>query len=225
MQMKSLLVFACIPLAAQQSVSPVGLSEAKDVVPAFSSSGAITLPAVHLQLNIKYPRGKKERGDLTVIYDPQTGHYLWRYSALRSSADNSSFIGDIKASKEAIYTDSAGLVDFVFPQALFVKLYTSMANSLDAAEGLGISEIQRGLASFEGGYHWDYKAIDVRKAITQDFRCLPMHANCQDQLNTIVSIGKQGSNWRLVLRNRWDQEIILDSNFSLLSTQRLTSPQ
>jgi hypothetical protein len=220
-----LLVFACIPLAAQQSASPVALSETKDVVPAFSSSGAITLPAVHLQLDVNYPHGKKERGDLTVVYDSQTGHYLWRYAALRSTADTNSFISDIKSNREAVYVDTNGLADFVFPQALFVKVYTLRADSLDAGEAASVNEIQLGLAGFEGGYHWDYQAIDVRKAITQDFRCVPMHANCQDHLNMIVSVGKQGSNWRLVLRNRWDQEVILDSNFNFVSTQRLSPPQ
>jgi hypothetical protein len=41
----------------------------------------------------------------------------------------------------------------------------------------------------------------------------------------IASIGKQGSNWRLVLRSRWDEEVILDQNFNLVSVQQLTQPK
>jgi hypothetical protein len=46
----------------------VALSDSKDVVPAFDSSGAITLPAARLKLDIAYPHGKKERCELTVVY-------------------------------------------------------------------------------------------------------------------------------------------------------------
>src|SRR5712692_6908792 len=71
----ALFSLVSIPLMAQ--VSPVALSDSKDVVPAFDSSGPITLPAARVKLDIAYPRGKKERCELTVVYDPRTGHYLW----------------------------------------------------------------------------------------------------------------------------------------------------
>ena len=71
------LLFAsvCIPLMAQ--VSSMAFSDSKDVIPAFDSSGAITLPAARLKVDVAYPKGKKERCELTVVYDLKTGHYLW----------------------------------------------------------------------------------------------------------------------------------------------------
>ena len=57
MRMKCvLLAFLTTPLLAQ--VSQVPSSEVKDVVPAFDSAGAITLPAASLKLDILYPNGK-----------------------------------------------------------------------------------------------------------------------------------------------------------------------
>ena len=61
-----LLSLVSIPLMAQ--VSSVAFSDSKDVVPAFDSSGAITLPAARLKVDIAYPHGKKERCELTVVY-------------------------------------------------------------------------------------------------------------------------------------------------------------
>ena len=85
MQINSLLfVLGCIPLAAQQTVSPVAFSESKDAVPAFSSSGAITLPVARLQIDITDPTGKTVLWDLTVGYDPPTSNYFWRYGQLTS---------------------------------------------------------------------------------------------------------------------------------------------
>ncbi len=44
---------------------------------------------------------------------------------------------------------------------------------------------------------------------------------CQFQAKRIVSISRDGENWWLVVENRWEQEIILDSKFNLVSTKRL----
>lgn len=75
MRMISMLfTLLTIPMLAQ--VSPVASSESKDVVPAFDSSGVITLPAARLKVDVTYPHGKKERFELTVVYDPHAGHYL-----------------------------------------------------------------------------------------------------------------------------------------------------
>ena len=122
-----------IPLVAQ--VSPVPFTESKQSVRAFSAAGEITLPAVRLQVDVPNP-AKKERGDLFVIYDPQTGLYAWRYHEIRSPSDS---------------------FDVVEPQ--------------------------------------------------------------------IISVSKKGELWRLVLRNHWDQELILDSKFNHVSTRQLTLPK
>jgi hypothetical protein len=229
-----LFVLACIPLMAQESISRVAFSDSENVVTVFSSSGAIALPAVHLQLDISYPRGRKERRDLSVVYDPQNGHYLWRLASFPAPVETGRFMDGMKSNKEVIYADADGLLDVLFRSDLWVKVYKSRADSLDAAERGALAEIQQGLASIERyqprrgpappTWPWDYKPVDLGRAITSDFRCLPMHANCKDELDTVVSIGKQGGNWRIVLRNRWDQEVILDSKFDLVRTQRLAAP-
>jgi hypothetical protein len=235
--MKLLLSLLSIPLMAQ--VSPVASSESKDVVPAFDSSGAITLPAASLKLDILYPNGKKERCELTVVYDPKTGHYLWHHLPLGNRDDTAVYISGIKTHRIVEYADSSALVDVGFASGPFIKAWQGHAGSLDAAVSASLNEIQHGLATFEGGYHVDYKLVPVGgpvvgfdskvppgfKPIPPDFWCAPLVAWCGNDRNTIASIGKQGSNWRLVLRNRWDEEVILDQNFNLVSAQQLTQPK
>lgn len=146
----------------------------------------------------------------------------------------------IKAHRAAAYADSSGLVDVIFAGAPFVKAWRGHADSLDAAVSASLNEIQQGLAAFEGGgYNMVYKLVPVAgqvvgfdskvppgfKPIPSEFRCEPLQAMCRDDQNTIASISKQGSNWRLVLRNRWDEEVILDQNFNLVSVQQLTLPK
>ena len=79
------------------------------------------------------------------------------------------------------------------------------------------------------GYRTDSKEVSVARAIGREFACefvdgVP-RVNCGFAVKSIVSIRWEDGNWRLVVRNRWDQEIILDSKFNLVSTRRLVDPQ
>jgi hypothetical protein len=224
------LCFVGLSLAAQQSVSLVPSSETKDSVQAFSSSGAMTLPSVHLQLDLTYASGKRERRDLAVVYDPQNGNYSWHVGEGTSPAFTDRFLEGLKSHK--IYADRDGLVDFVSRGYLWIRACTSQADSLEAAQGAAIKEIEHGLASIERGYvpsptgpsdPWPWDSIHVRLPISSEFVCgSPPRADCPSpRLDTIESISKEGGNWHLVLRNYWDQEVILDSAFKLVSTQRL----
>jgi hypothetical protein len=39
----------------------------------------------------------------------------------------------------------------------------------------------------------------------------------------VVSAARDGKNWKLVLRDQWDQEVVLDESYNLVSTRRLDS--
>jgi hypothetical protein len=243
MTMKSLLLsLASIPLMAQ--VSTVAFSNSKDVVPAFDSSGAITLSAARLKVDIAYPHGKRDRNEFTVVYDPKTGHYLWAVTPHNPNNpdDTGLHLNLIKKQRAVVFADPAGLVDFVFAGTIFVKQWQGHADNLDAAVSASINEAQRGLAVAEGaGYHKDYKFVPIAgpvvgfdakapqggfKPFPPGFTCEPNRsAFCPTDNNTIASISRQGTNWRLVLRNRFDVEVILDQNFDLVSVRQLTQPK
>jgi hypothetical protein len=229
-----LVILFTISLVAQ--VAPVTISESRDVVSASSLSGAITLPAVHLELDFSYPHGKKDRRNLSIVYDPQSRHYLWHLSTSPVPVVKGTFLDLTNSQREVLYADSAGLFAFLFSAELWVKVYTLQADSLDAAKSASIAQLQQGLAALEAGYQprtgpsmpawpWDYKPINLGKALPAEFSCSSLRANCQGSLNTIASVGKQGNNWRLVLRNRWEEEVILDQNFNLISEKQLTQPK
>jgi hypothetical protein len=236
-----LLSLVSIPLMAQ--VSSVAFSDSKDVVPAFDSSGAITLPAARLKVDVAYPHGKQDRNELTVVYDPKTGHYLWHVAAHNPNNpdDAGVYLKGIKKQRTVAFADPAGLVDFIFAGTIFVKAWQGRADNLDAAVSASTKEIQQGLAVAEGlGYHRDYKftpvfgpvmGFDAKippdvKPFPDGFTCGPiLSAFCPTDNDTIASISRQGSNWRLVLSNRFDVEVILDQNFDLVSVQQLTQPK
>jgi hypothetical protein len=243
MRTKSLLLsLVSIPLIAQ--VSPVASSETKDVVPAFNSSGAITLPAACLKVDIVYPHGRQDRNEVTVVYDPKTGHYLWHVATHNTNNpdDTGVYLNAIKKQRAQAFADPTGLIDFGFGGTIFVKAWQGQAASLDAAVSASTNEMQQGLAVAEGrGYHTDYKFVPIAGPVIgfaakippginpfpSGFTCEypPLSAYCPTDNNTISSVSKQGANWRLVLTNRFDVEVILDRNFDLVSIQQLTQPK
>jgi hypothetical protein len=173
-----------------------------------------------------------------VLYDPHAGHYLWHHFP-PGPDDTGKYLTAIKAQRDVPFADPAALVDAGLPGVPFVKARQGHANSLDDAVSASLNEIQQGLATFEGGYHMDYKLVPVGgpvvgfdskvppgfAPIPSGFWCEPLQSWCGNERHTITSISKQGSNWRLVLRNNWDEEVILDQNFNLVSVNQLTQPK
>jgi len=235
----AMLALVSLPVAAQ--VSPVAFSESKDTVPAFGPSGPIMLPAARLQIDVTYPHGKKERIETTVLYDPQTGHYLWHLMApVHNVDDTGRYIQAIKSQKSLAFADTSGLMDFIYPSGLFAKAWRGSADSLDDAVSATLTEIQQGVPAHEASlWHMDYKFLPVfglvRNVDAQlpagyepidggAFMCSPLQQFCPPGTTVIASITKQGRNYRLLIRNRFDVEVILDHNLDLVSAKQLTQP-
>jgi hypothetical protein len=215
-------------LLAQQPVSKVAFSASRSSVRAFSQSGESMLPTVRVQLEIQTPDRKIERGNLLVVYDPDSGHYLWRNSVAASPGDTTSLYTELESGRAAVYAGSAGLALFYMPGNLYVQQHTQHADNLDAAEHESILEIER-RALENNLYGSDMKEVTLYSAISRDFACAPFERGREDRtavmcgftVKSIVSVSRDSDNWRLVIRNRWDQEIILNSKFELVSTRRL----
>jgi len=209
----------------------MAFSESTQAIRAFSISGNVTLPVVRVQLDVQYPVRKHERGDLVVVYEPESGHYLWRYTPVAGPSDTTSFLNALRADRLAVYVTPDEMVEFNAGTSLYIKTHRERADNLRAAERASISELDAGLADFEKrGFHTDSKEVQLSKAIGMEFACAlsprePGFSSMCGWGARIVSIGREADKWGLVLRNRWDQEVILDKDFDLVSTRRLPEPE
>lgn len=222
------------PLGAEQSVSPVVNSETTNSISAFSSGGTITLSEVQLQVDLAYVTGKRERRDLAVVYDPQNGYYLWRLAEGTAPAYTDRFHEAL--THHRLYADASGLFDFASRGYLWIKVSRLRAKGLAAAERAVLGEIEHGLASIERGYvpsptgpsdPWPWDCVHVSLPISSEFVCgSPARADCPSpRADEIELISRESSGWRVILRNHWDQEVILDSALNLVSTRQLAPPR
>lgn len=222
----------CVPFAGAQTVlTRVPLSETREVVPAFSASGEITLPAAHLQLEFAYANGRKERRELLVVHDAREGHYLWDLEIFPSPSKLGRFATSLKNRHSMIYAGAAGIFEILPGERLHVRAYKDRADNLAAAVGAAIGEIQHGLPKLApgvpatSGWPWEYEAIEL--ALDTEFTCLAMTSYCPDRVpTTITSFGTEANNnLRIVMHNRFDVEVIVDQSLNLVSTRRLTEPK
>lgn len=189
---------------------------------------------MHLSIRLTYPYGKDERRDLSVIFDPLNKHYFWSLAPYPAPATGV-FVSANASQKEAIYADPSGLVDFRFNGNLWIKLWPSQADSLNAAETASMNEIKARLPDLAQGYKprtgpalqwpWDGTEVDLNRIIGPDFHCAPLHSICQPVPSTIESITSQNGQLMIVLRSRWDEEVVVDRNFTLVSARQLTRPK
>jgi hypothetical protein len=216
----------CVSLTAEESVSKVAFSELKGTIRAFSSSGEITLPTIRVQLEIRHAGGKNEHGDLLVVHDTQSGHYFWRYARANHVGDARNWLTELESGRATVYTTPGAIFFIYMPGNLWVQEHRGSSLTLDGAESASIEEIQRMLPVFaSNGYDTGMKEVVLARAIGMEFACSSERSEISRQcgfgIKSFVSISREGDGWRLILRNRWDQEVILDSLFNLVSTRRL----
>ena len=236
------VLYCLTSVSVLAQVSPVAFSDSREGVPAFDSSGTLTLPATRFKIDVTYPRSKKvERRELTVVYDPTSRLYLWNsFNPNPNIPEDGIRLKMINASQAMLFVDAAALVQFDFGDGLAAKVWHGRANNLDAAVSASLDEIRQGLAAFEGrGFHRDLKFVPIfgplrgfeakipagYNPISREFSCEPYQSFCPSTDSKIVSVSKQGNHWRLVLHNRFDVEVIVDQNLDLVSAQPLTQPK
>ena len=213
-------------LLRAQTVLQVPFSESKSSVTAFSPMGGLTLPAASFQVIIEGSTAKINRGNISVVFDPQTGFYFWRFYNVNSASDTRSVL-DSFAHDAAIYVSPAGITEFEFPGDLWGLTRTQKASDLASAEKAVIAEFRTGLSSATP-YDSGFKAIEVFRQIGSRWACSQpdegvFYSNCGFGAKKIVSVGNEDGPWQIIARNRWDQEIILDSHLNFVSTSRASA--
>ena len=127
---------------------------------------------------------------------------------------------------EAIYAAPDAIYYFYLPAGLYVDRHWARASDLESAVKASIDEMKDNLQR--------HKMIEIKShsspglkamgSVGQDFSCPwpPTSPICPPSKNKIVSISRKEGNWILVLRRRYDQELIIDSAKKFVSTRKLS---
>ena len=189
-----------------------------------------------------FPRIKERRTcEFIVLYDGQTGTYLSMLLARRPNRHSSDTINQwLQTFGAAVIVDGASITQFELRGGLFGRKSRARALSLDSAIVAASNQMRTDLAAGEnvGGFGRDLIYIPVfgilegvntktplgYKKIDRSFSCEPRGSSgCQVGVNSkIVSISATAGGYRLLLRDRYDVEVVVDKNLDLVSSKQLT---
>lgn len=218
-----LLLFVIgLGLAAQ--VAPPWVVASTDVIPGFDARGARTFPVSRVMVDVSLPRSlTQKRFELTVVRDPGSGYFLWHVIGVDPGRPETIGVR-LKALQGrliAVFAEPDRLLEIYDPS--LVRVWRGRAESMDAAIAKSVEELRRGAGILEGkGSVESAQMTSIRgevkwagSAIFRDFRCAPDSSICPDK-TTIEAVTKSGARWRILLRNRFDLEVVLDEKFDLI---------
>jgi len=161
-----------ISLAGEQSVSRVAFTRSEHAIRAFSPWGQITLQAVRRQLEIRHANGKLGYGDLTVVYDLPSSHYLWDLYRRRVPATLPVSLPhwSLGSGRSMLHRTSSSILGcrraFIFTSIRSGPVAWMLPRARRS------TRIQSTPAIFEArGYDFEDKAVPVFHAIGMDFAC------------------------------------------------------
>jgi hypothetical protein len=190
-----------------------------------------TTPAMFHQLSllISLPRGGRLNGRLLVVYDTVSNRFGWNLQNAGehwAGSDSAEWFAEHAAAYVGV--DRVVLFWETTPGQLFIVERLSLsASSLEEAQNKAINEIANHTADIErGGEYLRLGGTTVplpTSRVPHEFWFDRLQAHVSYGRTRITSVQKEQTGWRLVLRDHWDQELILDEFYSFVSTRRLTA--
>jgi hypothetical protein len=195
-----------------------------------ASAGSMEWPILlrEIHIDIPLPEGRTFPGDLLIAYDTVSQHYWWLLWG-----DGLSFpegtTADWFASHAAIVVLENKIVVFwsLGGSSLLERVGLSATGIEDAQRQIfGVIRERASRYVHPDAFFPETKGIDLPSRLFPRYFWAPPGMSSRPRGRTqILSAHKEGANWRLVMRDQWDQELILDESYAFVSTRRLdTAP-
>jgi hypothetical protein len=196
------------------------------------TSGRLRNPGLfrEVHLRITVPDGNQLNCELLIIYDTVSKVFWWTLSqtgGARLSLDSARWFG----THSAIYATENKVVAFWGPSpgSLYVVERKGLtAYSADEAQATIIQYIQVHAVDIAERRAWlglgGTEVLLGGSRIPLSFWLAPLQVAAVQRTTKIVSVVRDGLKWRLILRDQWDQEVVLDDSYHFVSTRRLDMP-
>ena len=226
------LVLSAVSVAAFcQTIVKTPIRESTRITEASSPSGVVSLQLRNFSVNATYPKYGTEPGGVSVAYDPASRFYTW-YFADDDPRDPPSYESPGALFRQLIrQLQDRRLVAYVLPDKMVtlelwlprihVKEWPNKAESLEDAVKKSMEEIRQRLLQCGGGRWPGYDLEKHTQLPDFGFNFYGPPLSPIDMPTTIARVSFEKGQWRIVLENQWRQEVVLDKNYSMLTTKRL----
>lgn len=209
----------CIFGVPQAVIEPNEATRVDRLIP--ERSRGVQVPTVLRQFGLRTTgRGRSLEPDVRIIFDTLTHQYWWNSAMApipRTAAERAEDV-DWFSSHAAVFSTSDSLVVFWDQspgQLLVLERRGLAAATIDDAESQIMQRIRTGSARDP--------IIEVPLHLPLDFWIPPNSAATRMRTTTVTDVKRDGERWKIVLKDRWEQELVLDDSYNLVDTHRLRS--
>ena len=195
---------------------------------AMASTKGVPTQLVIREVRVKtpLPGGRNHHGELIIGHDANSGFAWWILHNDYNSRLGESVEWFAAHSATAILDDRAVVFWDVNPGSLFASEVRSLtAASPDEAQQKVMDEIRQHAGELEGHGQWrrsHFIDIQLPPEVPLDFWVRPGESFLRSPPATrITSAVREGKTWKLLVKDRWTMEVILDDSYKFVSFRRL----
>jgi hypothetical protein len=188
---------------------------------ALTPGGRVNVDLREVQTEIEGSKGPIALSVL-VIFDPKSRAYSWW--AHRSNPADPSWRSKQFNEEQAAFLKDGGFADFMAlpgPLRLLVRPPRGHASDLEDAAKKSLEEASRSLDPLGDLQASQGVHVVPLLALGRDFTSSPMSVTLFDVMPTVTNVQWDGKHWTVTLKARWTEEIILDSDFKVISMRRV----
>jgi hypothetical protein len=216
-----------LPLSAGgpgHRVAPI--SRSNEIGSAFCENGKVKIELREVQARMIDPHGKSEPLRIFLLFEPQSGAFNWTVTDDVSPTDPSLQMRWFK-SEHAAFLRGGNLILFAaeaVPLRISIEDHPGHASSMDDAEVQALGS----LAVFNDPPRDDLIARPFRSValpgLTKDFVFMPGSAVSGPDPK-VIDVQWDGRHWIVSLQALWTEVITLDSNYNLMSIEKVNLPK
>jgi hypothetical protein len=188
---------------------------------AFTPDGKIKVALREVQIEVRGTKGPITLSVL-VMRDPSSGAYSWRVHT--AAPMNPSLRLEQFNDSQAAFLKNGEFTDFMAlptPLRLFVHQFSGRALNMNEAVDKSLKEASASLHPF-GDVETAQGVHEVSLlAVGRDFTSNPMSVTVFDMMPRVSDVQWDGKHWTVTLKARWTEEIILDSDFKVISMREV----
>lgn len=223
--MKSILILFLMSntgiAAATGELTTVPFSRSEYALRATTSKEEVLLEASDLLVDFKYPNGKEGRGDLLVLFDKSSGHFVWHYgSPYMDMTRPKRRLAELFAHDSIAYVESDRIVIWKVMEGGGLRIDESSrrAENLYDAEAKALREVTGQLENIERGRGAkEYKELFLQ--LTHDFLS-PKNSATWGPLK-LLGVSRQDGRWQVIIEGQWKVKAILNDKYELIDTERI----
>jgi hypothetical protein len=190
-------------------------------------------PTREILVDGNYPSGKPSRGNLLVVFDPSTGHFLWVCDIYWANPELLREPGrlpphELRLTKsmqfntKALYVYEDHIVAFTMdggPLGIYVRESAETAKDLDAAENEALRRVNRELAAFENDRMHGWRKVELSKHFGHDFLS-PKDPGLIVGLPRLFDVA-HNDNWEIVLEGNWKARVTMNAKYEVVKVERV----